>query len=396
MRWCWLLIGCVGNLRNILIEMKTDQPVLPSGDDEIDLREVFAALQRRWCWVLGGGLLGLALWVGFVLRESRSAPLIRASLIVDVAQGPCFSRVRQLKVSPQSTLVDSSCFGELDSVRQELIRRAKSSSMFIGAKDKYANFSYEIGRLAFDERGKVKSDSHVILSVKGPPGLAPKILDELTLIKKGVMLWMSNKATAHGHKPFFGPSWIHIEKHYELERSVSSSRQSALGLLGGLVLGAGSALVADRRSNRVFSQAELLRRLGHPLRLGLPAAPGTSPAVPVLVGQLATQLDQNLSWRVLSIARQHEAVEPLTQLLQQQGGADLQCQSADPLLSAVLRIEPRDQPTGLLVVLEPGFNSASALEEAHLLISQMSNVQAVGVVLIGMPLPEELSSSLVG
>ena len=32
----------------------------------------------------------------------------------------------------------------------------------------------------------------------------------------------------------------------------------------------------------------------------------------------------------------------------------------------------------LLVVVEPGFNSARTLEEARLLISQMSNAQAVG------------------
>ena len=99
---------------------------------------------------------------------------------------------------------------------------------------------------------------------------------------------------------------------------------------------------------------------------------------------------------MLSIARQHEAVEPLTQLLQQQGGTELQCSSADPLLTAVLRTESSDRPTGLLLVVEPGFNSARALEEARLLISQMSSVQAVGVVLIGTPLPEELSSSVVG
>ena len=49
----------------------------------------------------------------------------------------------------------------------------------------------------------------------------------------------------------------------------------------------------------------------------------------------------------------------------------------------------------LLLVVEPGFNSARTLEEARLLISQMSNAQA-GVLLIGMPLPEELSSSVVG
>ena len=105
-------------------------------------------------------------------------------------------------------------------------------------------------------------------------------------------------------------------------------------------MGSGSALLVDRRSNRVYSREELLRRLNYPLCLGLPTGPWITPAVPVLVTQLATQLDQSLSWRVLSIARQHEAVAPLTQLLQQQGGADFQCDSANPLLSAVFLLKP--------------------------------------------------------
>ena len=54
------------------------------------------------------------------------------------------------------------------------------------------------------------------------------------------------------------------------------------------------------------------------------------------------------------------------------------------------------QVDGLLLVVEPGFNSARALEEARLLISQMRAVQAVGIVFIGAPLPDELSSSTVG
>ena len=99
---------------------------------------------------------------------------------------------------------------------------------------------------------------------------------------------------------------------------------------------------------------------------------------------------------MLSIAGQHEAVEPLTQLLHQQGGTELQCNSADPLHTAVLCMESSDRPTALFLLVEPGFNSARALEEARLLISQMGSVQAVGVVLIGAPLPEELSSSVVG
>ena len=88
-----------GKLENIPFEMTTDQPMLPSGDDEIDLREVFAALQRRWGWVLGGGLLGLALAAGAVYSKPRLVPQVQGGLILDVAQGPCYSRIRQLNVN---------------------------------------------------------------------------------------------------------------------------------------------------------------------------------------------------------------------------------------------------------------------------------------------------------
>ena len=368
--------------------------MLPSGDDEIDLREVFAALQRRWGCVFGGALLGLALAAGAVYSKLRLVPQVQGGLILDVAQGPCYSRIRQLNVYAKPSVGVSSCFGEIESAHQALTRLMKSSSI---ATSPNSGITYSVARLKFNKKENNESPNHIHLSIVGPSNLAPKILDELTLIQKRMTLETANSATAHGIKPFFGPGWIRLVKPSELvERSVPFSRVFALGLLGGLVLGAGSALIADRRSNRVYSRKELLRRLNYPLRLSLPAGPWTDSAVEVLVGQLATQLDQNLSWKVLSIARQHESVAPLTQLLQQQGGADLQCNSANPLLAAVLRMESTDRPTGLLLVVEPGFNSARALEEARLLISQMCNVQAVGVVLIGTPLPVELSSSVVG
>lgn len=367
--------------------MNTEQPMMPSGDDEIDLREVFAAWQRRWRWVVGGSVLGLALAAGASSLKPRVAPKVQARLIVDVAQGPCFIKTRQLKTFQALSVMGETCVGELETMRLRLDQIAQPLE----------RFDPNVVQLAFDAKGKQQSPTQLVLNVVAPAQLAPQMSAALAQVQQDMTLQAGNSAKAEGFEPSFGSDWIRIEKPTEMVvRSRPLSRSLALGLLGGLVVGAGSALVADRRSNRVFSQAELLRRLGHPLRLGLPAVPWTSPAVPVLVGQLATQLDPTLSWRVLSIARQHEAVAPLTQLLQQQGGADLQCNSADPLLAAVLRMESSDRPTGLLLVVEPGFNSARALEEARLLISQMSNVQAVGVVLIGAPLPEELSASAAG
>ena len=214
-------------------------------------------------------------------------------------------------------------------------------------------------------------------------------------IKKFIVDQAVRNSEIIGEVSRFGPTWIVVKEPSEIVAN-TLERPLSLGLLGGLVVGVGTALISDCRSKIVYSQSELLRRLGYPLRLGLPSGYWGSPVVRVLVGQLATQLDQALSWRVLSIARQHQAVAPLTQLLQEQGAADLQCNSADPLLSEVLYFDPSDLPAGLLLVVEGGSNSARALDEARLLTSQMSNVQAVGVLLIGVPLPQELSPSAAG
>ena len=82
--------------------MTTDQPMLPPCDDEIDLRELFAAMQRRWYWVVGGGLLGLALAAGLVFNKRSEASLLTASLVVDTAQSPCRS-VNRRKSDPDTS-----------------------------------------------------------------------------------------------------------------------------------------------------------------------------------------------------------------------------------------------------------------------------------------------------
>ena len=48
---------------------------------------------------------------------------------------------------------------------------------------------------------------------------------------------------------------------------------------------------------------------------------------------------------------------------------------------------------GLLLVVETGFNSARALVEARLLMSQMGGDQSLGIVVIGALRPDELSPS---
>ena len=127
----------------------------------------------------------------------------------------------------------------------------------------------------------------------------------LAQIQKKMTERAVEEALVNGFDSNIGSDWIFVEEPVKVVgQSRSLPRSLALGSLGGLVLGAFGVFIVDRRSNRVYSQPELLRRLGHPLRLRLPAGPWASPAVQVLVGQLAIQLDQTLSWRVLSIARQ--------------------------------------------------------------------------------------------
>ena len=190
--------------------------------------------------------------------------------------------------------------------------------------------------------------------------------------------------------------WISIEEVSNEEASNneknfnSSSRSLALGLLGGLVAGSGAALIADRRSNRVFSRSKLLGQLGYPLWLALPTLPWSDQVAGPLVGQLAARLDRSLDWRVLSIAREHEAVGSLAQALSRQNEPELSCKAVAPLLNSIIRLGSNSRPIGLLVGVESGFNSSQALEDARLLLSQLSCVQSIGVVLAGVPLPSEL------
>ena len=109
--------------------------------------------------------------------------------------------------------------------------------------------------------------------------------------------------------------------------------------------GAGSGLIADRRSNLVYSREELLRRLNYPLHLSLPAAPWSASAVEVLVGQLSTLLDQFVLEGV-GIVREHEAVEPSLSCCSSRVGPS--CSAAAPIPCSQ-QCFARNPPIGLLV-----------------------------------------------
>ena len=77
---------------------------------------------------------------------------------------------------------------------------------------------------------------------------------------------------------------------------------------------------------------------------------------------------------MLSIAREHVAVGPLAQALTCLNEPELGCKAVAPLLNLIIRLGSSSRPIGFLVVVESGFNSSQALEDARLLLSQLSCV----------------------
>ncbi|MCX5937948.1 MAG: hypothetical protein NTW02_07050 [Cyanobium sp. LacPavin_0920_WC12_MAG_62_9] len=129
--------------------------------------------------------------------------------------------------------------------------------------------------------------------------------------------------------------------------------------------------------------------MGYPLRASLPLLPWHSKIIEAQVSQLAVILQPNLKWLVLSVARPNPVVDVLVQALKRHLPA--QDLAAGPvLLREPLQQACEGQPLGVLCVIEPGFNSELALQEARRLLDQLPFVQDVGLVLVGQPLPDEL------
>lgn len=375
--------------------MPRNQPELSSFDDEIELSEVFDLFKRRFSWVAGGAFLGLALAAGVLLVKGAPVPRDRTRLTINLASSPCNFAKYRARVFENAYALSENCNDVLDSSLVRLKRLSDLSFEPINKQlEKEAKLEYDVSRQKLgEERRSPTSSTHIALTVLSSPAQSASVVAEVVKIQNKFKLLSFSDAGSADEKISHGADWLLIEgpRPAKNKPTISPLRAIFIGWFGGLFFGAVSGFIADRRSDRVFSQVELIRRLGFPLSLALPSESWDSPAVKVLVGQLATHLEPNLSWLVMSIAREHDAVVPFTQMLQQKSGADLQCNCVKPLLSTVFRFDPSDKPIGLLLVVQAGFNSARALEEARFQIQHMSAVQNVGVVLIGAPLPDELA-----
>ena len=220
-----------------------------SSDDEIDLREVFAALRRRWRWIVGSCFLGLALAGGSGLTSSRSAPKRRPACFW---MWPRFHRVLSSSVKSMQLLSSRVsprvCPAEVDRLRLRLNQLAKN----------FDQVDYKVDRLAFDVKGRDLGAAQLVLALTSTADRVSEVSSALAQIQQRnecVCRWL---CPSHSD---VDSDWILVEEPSKLVFRETSFLDHCPWLIGWSGLGAGSALIADRRSNLVYSREELLRRL---------------------------------------------------------------------------------------------------------------------------------------
>lgn len=348
-------------------------------DDEIDLRELGAALLRRWSWLAGFTLAGVLLGAASGLKQP---PQQSWQLLVNLNQGPLIQAGRLPLENPQSpqSIENISLLKPLQSAEEVQVALTQALNRRSEAKD------WQVEQFKL---GRQMSSSLIVVRQTGFVAEPEKIKSRLEKLASAYRDQLKGLSLLYKDVEPAKPSWIEVVPQ-DVEAS-HPGRAIALGGLAGLVLGAGAALVADRRANRVYGVHQLIQLMGYPLRASLPVLPWHSEIIEAQVSQLAVLLEPNLQWLVLSVAQPHPVCEALVQGLKRHLPAkDL---AAGPvLLREPLQQVSEGQPLGVLCVIQPGFNSVLALEEARRLLDQLPFVQEVGLVLVGQSLPDELRS----
>ena len=372
------------------METNNKESSSPLPDEVLDLRDLAAIFQRRWIWVAGGGLLGLVIVIAGIPMQTTPIPS-KIKMVIDTTQGPCFWTQRKFKEFGVGEVYNIQCDGEKETARKEL------TSLVYKELDPSKSVQVKIQPREFGSKKNKDfaiSSTQLELLVTVDAGKLDYANAFLEKIKNEFAESRINNIKGLSSNVDVGEGWISIENVLEPKGSEINLRRVfrnlALGSLSGLVLGGGAALVADRRSDRVFSQSKILRELGYPLWLTLPTPPWADQLVSPLIGQLAARLNRSVEWRVLSIAHEHESVRPLAEALIRQKEPGLSCTPVGPLLNSIIRLGSDARPIGILIVVESGFNSSQALKDASLLLRQLSCVQSIGVVLVGVPLPSDL------
>ena len=355
----------------------------PVADDEIDLRDLVAALGRRWRWVLAGLVLG----VGFGgLAASRQVPQLTLRLVVNLEQGPQVPSGVSMDRSDALGPLLVTTFKPLIDITSA---RLQLEQLVPPAQRQLRQQGWEVSFLKF---GKDISSTALALTATVPvteKAQATAVLERIARDYRQENLRMFREQPK-GTPP--QANWVQLLQ--DLQDPQGPGRSLALGGFAGTLLGIGLALVADRRSQRVYGLNRLQQLFPYPVWGTLPPAYPHGPLSGQAEAQLAVFLRRQLAWQVCSIAEAHPLLTSLVEGLNR----------VDPQLNLqtgpVLLREPfnpaRDQSVGCLLLVEPGFNSELALRQAQQLLQQLPGVEQVALVLAGQPLAPELRLSSQG
>lgn len=341
-------------------------------ENEIHLQEVTTAIKRHWVLITCCVAIGLLIGIVDEFRQHQNASV---RLVVSLNKGP--------RVPSESVLDSTDWLGKSAPtlVPLEGPDEAKLSLEQLIPQDLG---SWDISPMKLDSDGY---ENHVTLTVTGPWSMVPIYQQKLQVIAANYRKQRLQYANTFVRLQQPSEEWTRV-----LSPVFQSSRHGNMMLAGGLIgfiVGLGSTWLLDQLSNRVFRLDRLQLLLGYPLMATLPAKSWEDLGAQAQLGQLSLLLHPDLSWRILSIAKPHVAVEQLLVALQRRlSQVDLKAEQ--PLLLNALLPSADGRPLGVLLVVERGFNSAQALLEARRMLEQMPFVQRVGLLLAGEPQAPEL------
>jgi len=363
---------------NLIGNTVAQLPYAQPADDEIDLSELVAALARRWRWLACITIAGTCLGGAISVWGSKTNGQIFSALI-DTSKAPSLQRNLTQEQNAIAKLLKSTQFdnGFLDPVERP---SATATQFTFQELIDNADPNQGVLKVTPAKVGKDTVPEVLLITSSAPNSLLAK--QALTALLQTYQSQAKGEIQARSSTslipvaPQYG--WVQI---LEPEAPVNHfGRSLALGLLGGLVIGAATALLRDRQAGREFSRRAIQQRLGLPLWLDLP--PGNAmDSFPTEAPQpLLSLMPSELHWLVVDVAKPHPQASALA--------SNLGIERGPILLKDALKATG-DKKIGLLVVSEAGFNSPEALDRAGNYLRQLGPAQAA-LVLFNVPAPREL------
>ena len=353
-------------------------PYAQPADDEIDLSELVAALGRRWRWLACITIAGTCLGGAISVWGSKTNGQIFSAL-VDTSKAPSLRRNWTQEQNAIAKLLNST---QLDNGFLDPVERPSATATQFTVQELIDNADPNQGvlKVAPAKVGKDTVPEVLLITSSAPNSLLAK--QALTALLQSYQSQAKGEIQARASKsmiplaPQYG--WVQI---LEPEAPVNHfGRSLALGLLGGLVIGAATALLRDRQAGREFSRRSIQQRLGLPLWLELPPGQGLDSFPLEAPKPLLSLMHSELHWLVVDVARPHPQTAALASNLGIERG---------PILLKHAFKATAGKKMGLLVVSEAGFNSPEALDRAGNYLRQLGPAQAA-LVLFNVPAPREL------